>query len=292
MAGENMALRDAMRVCCRGGRAQAAAPEHPDRGPADRVATGSARGRGIRPPARPARDRAVRGRRHLLGQQRQGRDRARLRHARSGDRRSGCVRAGDDRDRVAATVRQLLSAPSRTLPPWPATSRCSNHPRTPTPHRPEMPSIAMGGGLAGLPAADGSTALRRHPDWIRARMPSGENYHDLKGHAPRPGPQHGLRGGPLPEHRGVLGPAHRHDHDPGRHVHPGVRVLRGQDRPADLVRRRRAAPRRGGDRPARPRARGRHQRRPRRPARRRLADLRRDDHGRCARPRRAWASRS
>ena len=39
----------------------------------------------------------------------------------------------------------------------------------------------MGGGLAGLPAADGSTALRRHPDWIRARMPSGENYHDLKG---------------------------------------------------------------------------------------------------------------
>ena len=57
MAGENMALRDAMRVCRRGGRAQAAAPEHPDRGPPDRVATGSARGRGIRPPARPARDR-------------------------------------------------------------------------------------------------------------------------------------------------------------------------------------------------------------------------------------------
>ena len=24
-------------------------------------------------------------------------------------------------------------------------------------------------------------ALRRHPDWIRARMPSGENYHELKG---------------------------------------------------------------------------------------------------------------
>ena len=30
------------------------------------------------------------------------------------------------------------------------------------------------------PAADGSTALRRHPDWIRAKLPSGENYHDLK----------------------------------------------------------------------------------------------------------------
>ncbi len=41
-------------------------------------------------------------------------------------------------------------------------------------------SIALGGGLAGLPAADGSVALRRHPDWIKARIPSGENYHDLK----------------------------------------------------------------------------------------------------------------
>ena len=31
------------------------------------------------------------------------------------------------------------------------------------------------------PAADGSVAPRRHPDWIRSRMPSGDNYHDLKG---------------------------------------------------------------------------------------------------------------
>ena len=45
----------------------------------------------------------------------------------------------------------------------------------------EMPTIALGGGLAGTSAQDGSTVLRRHPDWIRARMPSGENYHDLKG---------------------------------------------------------------------------------------------------------------
>jgi lipoic acid synthetase len=50
------------------------------------------------------------------------------------------------------------------------------------PHaRRELPTIAMGGGLAAEPAADGSRALRRHPEWIRARMPSGENYHDLKG---------------------------------------------------------------------------------------------------------------
>ena len=46
---------------------------------------------------------------------------------------------------------------------------------------PEPISIAMGGGgLVGLPAADGSAALRRHPEWIRAKLPSGENYHDLK----------------------------------------------------------------------------------------------------------------
>ena len=47
--------------------------------------------------------------------------------------------------------------------------------------RPEPITIAMGGsGLAGLPAGDGSAAQRRHPDWIKARMPSGDNYHDLK----------------------------------------------------------------------------------------------------------------
>ncbi len=51
-------------------------------------------------------------------------------------------------------------------------------------------SIALGGGpelgepagpAAGLPA-DGPAAvrLRRHPDWIRSRIPSGENYHELK----------------------------------------------------------------------------------------------------------------
>ena len=40
-------------------------------------------------------------------------------------------------------------------------------------------TIAMGGGAYG-PAADGGIPLRRHPDWIRARVPSGENYQELK----------------------------------------------------------------------------------------------------------------
>jgi lipoic acid synthetase len=48
-------------------------------------------------------------------------------------------------------------------------------------HGPYEPiSIAMGGGALTESAADGSAPLRRHPDWIRARIPSGENYHDLK----------------------------------------------------------------------------------------------------------------
>ena len=48
-------------------------------------------------------------------------------------------------------------------------------------HEPRaLPTIAMGGGLAAETAVDGSLAPRRHPDWIRARMPSGETYHDLK----------------------------------------------------------------------------------------------------------------
>jgi len=38
----------------------------------------------------------------------------------------------------------------------------------------------MGGGSFAEPAADGSLPLRRHPDWIKSRMPSGENYHELK----------------------------------------------------------------------------------------------------------------
>jgi lipoic acid synthetase len=44
----------------------------------------------------------------------------------------------------------------------------------------EPVTIAMGGGSWGAPAADGSKPLRRHPDWIRARLPAGENYHQLK----------------------------------------------------------------------------------------------------------------
>jgi len=49
-------------------------------------------------------------------------------------------------------------------------------------HRAHEPiSIAMGGGEVEAAALDGTTPARRHPEWIRARLPSGDNYHDLKG---------------------------------------------------------------------------------------------------------------
>ncbi len=65
---------------------------------------------------------------------------------------------------------------ARELPmfePLPAGDGSGHHGRGDLP-------VSIGGGLAGLPAKDGSVAPRRHPDWIRARMPSGDNYHDLK----------------------------------------------------------------------------------------------------------------
>ena len=39
--------------------------------------------------------------------------------------------------------------------------------------------ITVGGG-SFEPAADGSVAPRRHPEWIRARIPSGETYQDVR----------------------------------------------------------------------------------------------------------------
>ena len=47
--------------------------------------------------------------------------------------------------------------------------------------RHEPISIAIGGrGSYDQAASDGTMPLRRHPDWVKARIPSGENYHDLK----------------------------------------------------------------------------------------------------------------
>ena len=47
-------------------------------------------------------------------------------------------------------------------------------------HAAEPLTIALGGGRFEA-AIDGGEALRRHPDWIRARVPTGPNYQELKG---------------------------------------------------------------------------------------------------------------
>jgi len=62
----------------------------------------------------------------------------------------------------------------RQLPSKPTAPAAALH------HGPMLPpTIAMGGG-GFEPAADGSTSPRRHPDWIKARIPSGETYHEVR----------------------------------------------------------------------------------------------------------------
>jgi hypothetical protein len=58
-------------------------------------------------------------------------------------------------------------------PPQGAVATGHGHPHEPI-------SIAMGGGRLD-PAVDGSAPARRHPEWIRARLPTGDNYQELKG---------------------------------------------------------------------------------------------------------------
>ena len=67
----------------------------------------------------------------------------------------------------------------RQLPSEPASSGArSSH--AAGHHGPMLPpTIAMGGG-GFEPAVDGSAALRRHPDWIKARIPSGETYQEVR----------------------------------------------------------------------------------------------------------------
>jgi lipoic acid synthetase len=46
--------------------------------------------------------------------------------------------------------------------------------------RPEPISIAMGGAPLAIDGDGSPRPARRHPDWIRARLPGGEGYHELK----------------------------------------------------------------------------------------------------------------
>ena len=83
--------------------------------------------------------------------------------------------------RSASQRRRALPAACRTAPDGPraahvhaARCRCMHTARGAADHR-------HGRRLVSAPADDGSQPLRRHPEWIRARLPSGANYHELKG---------------------------------------------------------------------------------------------------------------
>ena len=99
-------------------------------------------------------------------------------------------------------------------------------------------------------------------------------------------PPLGVRGGALPQRRGVLGGPHRDLHDPGRRLHAQLRLLRGDARAARLGGPRGARARGARRAGARPRARRDHVGEPRRPRRRRGRPLRGDDAGRPTA--RAW----
>ena len=77
----------------------------------------------------------------------------------------------------------------------------------------------LGGMKTSLPVAE----RPRRREWMKVRAPSADSrYCDVKKllHGLS---EHGLRGGPLPEHLRVLGAWHRDLPDPRRDVHPGLR---------------------------------------------------------------------
>ena len=105
----------------------------------------------------------------------------------------------------------------------------------------------------------------------RARRPE---LHPAQGPHARVEPALRVRGSALSEHRRVLGRLHGHLHDPRRHLHEELRLLRGLARQAGVGGSRGAGARgpRGGR--ARARARGHHVRQSRRPRRRGSGRLR------------------
>ena len=126
------------------------------------------------------------------------------------------------------------------------------------------------------------------PTWIKARIPSGETYFDVRELVHELRAAHRLRERVLPEHRRVLEPARADHHDPGRHLH-ALAASSATSRPAARCRpipTSRGAWRRCW-RELGPAPHRHHLRRPRRPRRRRRRALGGDDPRGQARPARA-----
>ena len=139
---------------------------------------------------------------------------------------------------------------------------------------------------AEAPGAPAAPRFPPKPDWIRMKMPTGDTFFDLKRRVGGAGAAHRLRERVLPQHRRVLEPAVADHHDPGRHLHPVLSVLRRADGPARCPRSRRARARRDDAGRARAAPHRHHLRRSRRPARRRRRALGGDHpRGEAAQPR-------
>ena len=104
---------------------------------------------------------------------------------------------------------------------------------------------------------------------MKARRLSRASTHETARPDARAQAQHRVRGGGLPEHRRVLEAEARDGDDPGRRLHPRLRLLQRRDRQARPARPARARACRRGGRRARPGPCRRHLGRPRRPGRRR-----------------------
>ena len=139
--------------------------------------------------------------------------------------------------------------------------------------RRERPGRTTGrGSLGATPFMSRSLPVAerpRRPEWMKVRAPSRDTrYFEVRELIHGAEPAHDLRGGPLPEHRRVLGPRHGHVPDPRRDLHAGVPLLlrqlgtsRASARPA------RAAPSRADGEADGALPRRRHVGRSRRPAR-------------------------
>ena len=85
--------------------------------------------------------------------------------------------------------------------------------------------------------------LKKRPDWLRVRVPTGENYEELKALMRGKGSIPSVRRR-LPQHRRMLEPPHGHLHDSGRALHAPLRVLRRRHgRPQQSIGRSRSASR-------------------------------------------------
>ena len=147
------------------------------------------------------------------------------------------VRAGDDHHPGALADRQLLPALALLLPMIDPEAAIAFD---------QIAELRHGAAVTGSGEGVASRGARRYlagmseadpampPEAAQARLDPGQGAdqrrlrRDQGADAPAE-PRHGLRGGGLPQYRRVLDQEARDGDDPGRHLHPGLRLLQRED---------------------------------------------------------------